>query len=181
MDSKKITVLILLLVGCAEPAVCVTNCGLRLVTKNTSWTCAELQHAENVALLQLVKVADVRFNTAAKICSAIHNWNIEVNTVPSWIEGQNPDTGKPQWVGGITYCEYGYFKVGPKTPLEGSFCHELAHVVQQCWVVNDSCLTDAGVPQDDSNHNCWTRDGEFAAAERCYDIALQENIDAGVK
>lgn len=171
-------------IGCnVEPAVCTTQCGLRLATKNT-WTCEQLQHAENVAVDQLSQVSDPRF-TREKICSAFKGWNIEVKDVPFWVDGKDPLSGDPATVSGLTHCEFGFVELGSGAPLEHSFCHEMAHVVQNCQVLPGPCLNsnphalNYGQPDDDPNHTCWTRDGEWVAAQRCKDIGAAERLDGG--
>lgn len=148
MDPKAFLVVVLAS-ACGGPT-CETVCGLRLV--NSDWSCSEFQAAETFALSQFKNVKDYRFIDS---CALLNGWTIDVHPEKSW------KTKWGEYVAGLTYCDYNYSYVNNEAPLQGSLCHELMHVVQRCVPYNDKgCM-------DDKDHNCWTRDGEFAVISAC--------------
>lgn len=167
---KFLPLILLLACGHAAP-LCVTTCGLQLVslapaedtsryeTGSRGWTCEEFQRVEDASLAAYKKyVTDPRFQN---VCAAIKDWPIVVRAEPTWTSEPN------HLVAGLTWCTSGFTEIGNVPPMKSSLVHELMHVVQGC---------EGQVPWDlnDVSHSNWERDGLNAAEKAVNTVGQQE-------
>lgn len=148
--------ILLLLASCATvPApVCVTPCGLELLTAGaTAWSCPALAEAEAASIEAFdAHVTDVRFRNA---CALLKGWRLVIMPGADWVDPYKRN------VSGETNCDSWLVQVGERPPLQSSLPHELAHVIQRCMPTP----FEGSLPESQAAHANWDRDGINAAID----------------
>lgn len=138
----------LLSVSCVTPTQCISRCGMRAL--NGTWSCADFQDTENLALLAFADPAVIAYDAKFKnACRALQGWNIYVVDSLNFTHSQ---TG--ELVGGETMCTMRWSAVGNSAPQVGRLAHEMAHMIQDCvpafhqgWEPIEAALRREGLPE----------------------------------
>ena len=172
---RKACLILLLLTGCGHAgAMCVTRCGLQLVSVaipdepeayakgDKHWTCEEFQRVEDASLAAYAKyVKDPRFDNA---CKALIDWPVTVRSERVW----NVDPFRPESrISGLTNCTRGTIEVGNVPPMKSAMAHEMAHAIQGCL--------GRGGDLSDLSHSHWEEDGIYPAERSVVTQGQQES------